>query len=196
MSEFLSLLPQVVVLNGSLGGNTGNTQQLLNALYQELEGRAQISEVILKEMTSFEALFSLINQSHAFIFATGTYWDSWGSPMQRFLEAATESEGTSLWLGKPAATLVTMHSVGGKGILSRLQGVQSTFGLLVPPMCGMTYSLANHLALQHPSTSADFWSKDDLNVIASNLLSALTDRPVWKTWTVDREDPHRKWFIS
>ena len=135
---------------------------------------------------------SLLERARGFIFATGTYWDSWGSPLQRFFEESTSLEGGAVWLGKPAATLVTMHSVGGKGVLSRLQGVLSTLGVLIPPMSGLAYSQANHLALQSGG-DADFWRVEDLEVVAHNLLAALKLREGWRSWPVE-SDFQSRWF--
>ena len=41
----------------------------------------------------------VLAEADGFVFATGTYWDSWGSPLQKFLEETTAFEGTSVWLG-------------------------------------------------------------------------------------------------
>ena len=91
-----------------------------------------------------------------------------------------------------------MHSVGGKGVLSRLQGVLSTLGCLIPPMSGMVYSLATHLAIRHapPDASApyaDFWQVDDFDTIAHNLLEAVSGGAGWRAWRVDGGDAGRHW---
>jgi hypothetical protein len=111
----------------------------------------------------------------------------------------TELEGSNTWLGKPAAILITMHSVGGKEILSRLQGVLSTLGLVIPPMSGMVLSLANQLAAETPNEFADdFWQTPDLEILSHNLLEGMKARrghpPQWKAWNVDRKDPSRLWL--
>jgi chromate reductase len=131
-----------------------------------------------------EELLRLLHESAGFVFATGTYWDSWGSPMQRFLERATRFEGGPVWLGKPAAVVVTMHSADGKGVLSRLQGVLCTLGCQIPPMSGMVYSLATHLAIRRadaePSVPyADFWQIDDFDTLCHNLLRARRPARAW-----------------
>jgi chromate reductase len=176
-------MPTILVLDGSLGAPDGNTSRLAKHLAAHLEPEAELRYYALRNSPpSVDALA----KADAFVFATGTYWDSWGSPLQQFLEEATELEGGSVWLGKPTATLVTMHSVGGKEVLSRLQGVLSTLGLLIPPMSGMTYSLANHLALRQGGDQ-DFWRVEDLEVVAHNLLRALGKREGWRAWPVESE---------
>lgn len=197
-------MKKITILNGSLGGQNGNTAAVLKLLVSELAPFSEINSIHLSEtdLTQKKALEKLLSESDAFVFATGTYWDSWGSPMQRFFEEATEFETGPVWLGKSAATLVTMHSVGGKAILSRLQGVLSTLGLLIPPMSGMVYSLAGHLALQSHATEfhSDIWQLSDLKVIAENLLTAVNlslqngEETTWRTWPTDTQDPHRPWF--
>lgn len=188
--------PQITVIHGGLGGAEGNTSAIARPLVTYLQGKVDVREVHLVSWSDPQSLKQLLSSSDGFVFTTGTYWDSWGSPLQKFLEDFTEFEATDLWQGKPACVLVTMHSVGGKEVLSRLQGVLSTLGALIPPMSGMTYSLANHLALQTPKSDfhADLWQQGDLQVIGHNLLRALGVEANWKTWPVDDSDPFRRWF--
>jgi NAD(P)H-dependent FMN reductase len=196
--------PRITVINASLGGRTGNTGGVLAHLEKYLEPHANLHRLVLRDEPNPEASGHLLRQleeADAFVIATGTYWDSWGSLLQRFLEEATESEGTSLWLGKPVAALVTMHAVGGKQVLSTLQGVLGTMGCLLPPMSGMVYSLSNHLALQARGKDGktsdfaeDLWQLRDLEVIGHNLLEAVRGRHEWKSWPVDAGDARRRWF--
>jgi hypothetical protein len=114
--------------------------------------------------------------------------------MQYFLEAATEFEASDIFMGKPAAVMITMHSVGGKGVLSRLQGVLNTLGMMIPPMSGIVYSLAGQLALETESTFVeDFWSLEDVDIIAHNLMTAVNLEVTYKPWPVDHKDPKRLW---
>jgi chromate reductase len=192
----------ITVINGSLGGAEGNTGAVLRPLLSCLRARAEVVEIHLAEdARSIGDLTPILAESRGFVFATGTYWDSWGSPLQAFFEQATGLEGSDVWLGKPAACVVTMHAVGGKGVLSRLQGVLSTLGLLVPPMSGMVYSLAMHLAARHAPPDAagflaDFWLLEDLDVVGHNLLEAVTGGRRWRGWRVDEGDPERRWMGS
>ena len=90
----------------------------------------------------------LLRQANGIVFVTGTYWDSWGSPLQKFLEDLTPWECSDVWLGKPAAVVVSMQEVGGKAVLSRLQGVLSSLGCIIPPCSGMVYSHVGQCALE------------------------------------------------
>lgn len=187
--------PCITIVNGSLGGSTGNSSALTEQLAKHLEPFAELPHLILAAKPDWARVKDLLSRSDGFVFTTGTYWDSWGSPLQEFFEKATEIEASDIWLGKPAAVLVTMHSVGGKEILSRLQGVLSTLGLLIPPMSGMAFSLATYLALQKDTRdfAADFWQPKDLEVIAHNLMQAIGRTNQWRSWEVDRADPMRLW---
>jgi chromate reductase len=189
---------RVVVLNGSLGGERGNTGAVLAALLTYLRPRCEVEVIQLAtDGRTATELSPNLHGADAFVFATGTYWDSWGSPLQRFFEQATDMEGTDVWLGKPAAVLVTMHSVGGKGILSRVQGVLSTLGLLVPPMSGLVYSLASHIAMHDAPSDpelTDFWQLHDCEIIAHNLLEAAIGGRNWRAWPIDRGAADRLWI--
>lgn len=143
-------------------------------------------------------------QSHdGFLFVTGTYWDSWGSPLQAFLEASTPLEGDACWFGKPCGVIVTMHSVGGKEISNRLQGVLNSFGLFIPPMSSMVFSLVGQAAQEslHAKNSDfidDVWSLEDLQVVATNLevASNYSAKSNFTAWPVDRADPKRIWLMD
>ena len=188
----------ILILNGSIGGESGNTHAVLQFLIACLSARCAVEIVHLAtDLRTAPEREALIAWADGFVFATGTYWDSWGSPMQRLLEESTYLESCEIWLGKPAAVVVTMHSVGGKGIVSRLQGVLSTMGLAIPPMTGFAYSLACHLAMCGNAADpelGDFWQLDDLPVIAHNLIEAATGGRAWKTWIVDKRPPSRRWM--
>ena len=152
-------------------------------------------------MTATLVLFGTSNlgtpETDGLVFGTGTYWDSWSHYLQRFLEEATATEGTATWLGKPTAVFVTGHSEGGKGILSRLQGVLATFGCLIPPMGVMVYSLANQQAIARGGEETeDLWSLADIDVVCRNLCEAmkLSKRATWESWPVDRAGFARLWI--
>lgn len=190
--------PRILLLNASLAGDTGNTAVLIARARRLLTRRADVTVVTLagaEAASDFETLRPMLAKADGFLFGTGTHWDSWSSVLQQFLEAATPAEGSSLWLGKPAACVVTEHSVGGKGVLSRLQGVLVTLGCTLPPMSGLVLSRAAVLAAQHePEAARDFWCVDDLRVVCHNLAEAAGGACRWKTWPVDREGFNDRWL--
>lgn len=189
----------ILIINGSLGGVGGNTSVLIAAACKSIAAQKAQYEIIHLEKAQGEAqndLESKLSWADGFLFTSGTYWDSWGSPMQKFLETSTAFEASDLFFKKPASVMITMHSVGGKEVLSRLQGVLNTMGLLIPPMSGLVYSLSSHLALQHSTSdfSEDFWSLEDIEIVIHNLMTAANKRHDYKCWPVDRKDPKRRWL--
>ena len=189
------MMKKILVLNGSPSGQKGNCAKLITLIQKSIKGKAKLTVVHLADCKSFGKLEVLIKNSDGFILTTGTYWDSWGSPLQWFLEQLTVLEATPALMGKPAATFVLMHSVGGKSVLSRLQGVLSTMGLFIPPMSGMVYSLVNHVALKSKTSHAkDLWQLSDMELILENLLVACEHPLPWKTWPVDTKNPRRLWL--
>lgn len=206
----VGLSPRVLLINGSAAGTHGNTAVVLEKIGEILYRRASVESLILVDETDFDFCERRIRAADAFVFATGTYWDSWGWPLQRFLERMTSIEASDAWLGKPAASLVTMHSVGGKGVLSRLQGVLNTLGLMIPPLSGWVYSAAAQGAIQRAdavsksrteaaddvaiSIADDLWRMSDLEVVAHNLLEAVAGTDRWKAWPVDRSQFGSRWI--
>lgn len=190
-------MKKILILNGSPSGDKGNCALWIKGMKKIFPKGTSLDVVTLAKSGYGTALKKKISNADAVIFVTGTYWDSWGSPLQKLLEQMTELEGTSTVMGKPAAVFVLMHSVGGKGILSRLQGVLSTMGFLIPPMSGMVYSLVSDIALKSSSSHAkDFWQKEDVELIVENLLKATELNVQWALWPVDKQDPRRKWLRS
>lgn len=189
-------MKKILILNGSLGSESGNTEFLIERLQKDLPNSEVIHlKNLLEKKISITDIKKSLEAASGFVFTSGTYWDSWGSPMQYFLEQATEFEASDIFMGKPAAVMITMHSVGGKGVLSRLQGVLNTLGMMIPPMSGIVYSLSGKLALETESTFAeDFWSLEDVEVIAHNLLTAVNNKNDYRPWPVDHKDPKRIWI--
>lgn len=188
-------MKKILILNGSPSGTKGNCSLWIRKI-KKFAGKGIAVEVIhLVDNSYDQELKKKIFEAAGFVFVTGTYWDSWGSPLQKFLEEWTELEASSAIFGKPCAVFVLMHSVGGKEVLSRLQGVLSTMGLMIPPMSGMVYSLASELALETSNSHVeDFWTMDDARLIFDNLKASIELKAGWKPWPVDRKNPRRRWM--
>jgi len=187
----------ILILNGSPSGSKGNCQKLIKVIQKSLSKNLKTKVIHLADVKKTPSLFKDIAKASGFIFVTGTYWDSWGSPLQNFLEEATDLEGTTAFIGKPSAVFVLNHSVGGKAVLSRLQGVLSTFGCLIPPMSGLVYSLVTALALKTSKSlkhKDDFWTLDDVDMILENFQLALSIKTKWKAWPVDRKNFRKNWL--
>jgi len=226
---------KILYINGSIHGANGQSGTLFKHLKMNWPGLSpqnwDLQQIILQEWfahphTSTEEMVLNLDQqlksAQAIIYATGTYWDSWGSPLQKFLEIVTSLEGSQAFLGKPAAVFVTMHSVGGKSVLSRLQGVLNTLGHLIPPQAGFVYSLSTHLLKEELAEGKasqklkdhadDLWSLNDLPTLIHNLTWAAqlqklngfhsddaqkfaqTFPQTFQSWPVDRKNFSLPWM--
>lgn len=184
----------VLIINGSIHGNKRNTGLLIRYI-QKSHPNVRFDVVELQRGPKAPSIIKKLNVADAVLFLTGTYWDSWGSPLQKFLEDFTDYELDKSFFGKPAGVITLMHSVGGKSVLSRLQGVLSSMGFLLPPLTGMAYSLAGALAQKTKSIHADdFWIKEDTETIIENLLLATDKKTEWKKWPIDRKNFKKKWI--
>lgn len=189
-------MTKVLIVNGSLGGYSGNTAELLAVAEKHMEGCSHVAHLDLSREPSFERIRCESSKADAFLFGTGTYWDSWGSHLQRFFEVTARSEGTDLWRGKPVGVIVTAHAVGAKGVLSRLQGVLNAYGMLIPPFSGMAYTWANDIALPHAPEhlASELWKPSDVAVVCHNLLEAAHGGKDWTCWTTSHGIAGDKWL--
>ena len=193
---------RLLIINGSYHGNEGQSGIISKHIIKNY-GHIwhEVSELVLKTQQNKEEWQKEVQTADAFIFITGTYWDSWGSPLQIFLEETTPWEAGPLWVGKVFGVVVTEHCTGGKGILSRLQGVLNTLGLFAPPLSSMVYSLSSQMAMEQSYESQevrkDFWSLSDLDIVLHNIhlaaRASLALREAWKIWPVDHESTHEIW---
>ncbi|HRF00409.1 MAG TPA: NAD(P)H-dependent oxidoreductase [Pirellulaceae bacterium] len=205
--------PRLLLINASLAGPRGNSAVVLERIARSLASRATLDTLVLAERSEPADWERAVRGADGFVIATGTYWDNWSSHLQQFLERLTSLEATDLWLGKPAAVLVSMHSVGGKEVVSRLQGILNTLGLQLPPLTGWAYSAASHFALDDSESDdseseaaapaddpirdgirADLWRIDDLEIVAHNLLQATIGGRDWRAWSVDRTAFGHRWI--
>ena len=189
-----SALPTLLVLNGALRGALGNTGWLCAEAARVLEGRATVRLLHLAEggfdMTELEAALA---EADAILLATGTYWHSWGSPLQRLIEVLTPLENTPLLFGKPVGALVTMDSVGGAELAGRLLSVFNQLGCAIPPCTTLVLSRVAVEALAAGAHRAedpndDTWQLADLQHVLDNLLAGPEGRPFapWPVRPFDR----------
>lgn len=189
---------KILIINGSANGQLGQSAAISHAIIDQLSNNIEFRHLVLRDQQEMSIWKDQLAWAEGFIFITGTYWDSWGSPLQFFLEQTTEWEVSKLWLGKPAGVIVTMHSVGGKAILSRLQGVLNTLGMIIPPLCGLVYSLNTHLIDKESDHYDDFWHLEEIPLIVNNVAKQIEInhqvKIEWQTWDVDRADVKRPWL--
>ena len=189
--------PRILLLNASLDGATGNTATALAHLAAHLEPQADLARVTLAAQPDLAKFWPLLDASDALVIGTDTHWDGWSSHLQTLLEAATPHEGTSHFLGKPAACVVTEHGVGGKAVLSRLQGVLVTLGCALPPMSGLVLSRSALLAAAlEPAAPASFGRPPPRPAAAPNRRPAppAAEDRAYTAWPLDRRDPHHRWL--
>ena len=175
---------KLLILEGGIHGRTRNCGKIVEVL-KELSPFTETNIVYLSEGMPLERDFV---EADAYLLLTGTYWDSCGSPMQKFIEDFTHLECDSRIMGKPVGVIVMCHTVGGKSVLSRLQGVMSCEGFMIPPLTGMV--LSKDAA---DSDSEDSWSLADMDTVLKNLELASHIKCGWKTWPVDRGDFEKIW---
>ena len=163
---------------------------------ENLASQAKVAYLELVKEPTMDRILSAVADADAFIFGTGTYWDSWGSPLQRFLEMTAHTEGQEFWVGKPAGAIVTAHAVGAKGVLSRLLGVLNVYGMLIPPFAGFAYTWANEVALPHASDHLhnELWTTADVDVLCHNLMEAIRGSTNWSQWPSNSGRYGEKWL--
>lgn len=185
----------VLILNGGLAGSAGNSQVVALHAAGLLARRDVEHEVfVLREHDSAAAERALARASRL-VFVTGTYWGGFSSLLQRLFEDLTPAEGTSLWLGKPAAMLVTAHQVGGQSVLFRLQGVASSLGCLIPPMSGVVISkVGEQLRERAPDLCTDVWGLADVAIALDNVLAAPDAIGQFTAWPVDHAHYTERWL--
>lgn len=174
----------LLIVEGGIHGREKNCGQIVHALV-ELSPFEATSVVYLSGMSILE---KVICNADAILFLTGVYWDDCGWPLQKFLSDFTHLECDSRIMGKPAGVIVLCHSVGGKSVLSRLQGVLSSQGFLIPPLSGMVLSRDSM-----DSKDADSWGLADMDIVLQNLYIACLLKLAWRKWPVQRVDYDKVW---
>lgn len=194
----------IAIINGSLGGRTGNTHNLIKKIRKtinKIDPDIKVKIIHLHPGFNWPHVRKIIRTSDGFVFCSGTYWQSWGSPMQQLFEKMTEIEGKKHLLGKPAGVVVTMHSVGGQEVASRIQGVLCSLGCVLPPFCAFAYSYADHVAHRSryhgKKLMDDVWHIEDTYALVSNIIEYVKGTYKWKVWDfldTDAFDPTSIWL--
>lgn len=176
---------KLLAINGSVRGDDGDGAEVLRAALA-FAGDVEADMVTLASYGgTVEAMVDRVCAADAFLLVTGTYWGSWGSPLQRFLEVLTPLEASAAFLGKPAACVVTMDSVGGSDVGARLLAALGTMGCTTAPFPLVVLSRTG-LAVQGRPGFDDVWQPKDLEVTVTNLLARAGERPAYAAWSVDR----------
>jgi chromate reductase len=177
----------VLLLNGSIRGDDGDTAVLLRRARAILSSHGDVvDELVLASCTDdLDDLRARVTAADAFVVGTGTYWSSWGSPLQRFLELATPWEASAAFVGKPVIALVTMDSVGGIDVAARLLSTLVLFGCCVPPFATVVVSRTGQAVEGAPGFD-DVWRLADVDVAVTNLRALADARARFSAWPVER----------
>lgn len=189
-------MKRVLIVNGSLGGPTGNTGELLALAEEALGTRVEVETLDLSRRPHIDRTLEAVSRADGLVFGTGTYWDSWSSHLQNFLEETAHTEGSDLWVGKPGAIFATAHAVGAKGIISRLMGVMNVYGLMFPPMVGLGITYVNQTAYPHSNDHLknELWTTADVDTVCHNLCEALDGTNQWRQWPTNSGRYGEKWL--
>jgi chromate reductase len=185
-------MTRIVVLDGSLRPSAGNTARALSLCTSSFDASTEVDRIAVAAYRgSVGEMASRLCAADGLLVGTGTYWGSWGSPLQQFLELMTPYEATEVFFGKPASVLVTMDSTAGSEVASRLAATLVCLGCWTPPFGWMALSRAGvALAERAPEAARDVWSHADLPVLAHNLVvAARIPRAAFQAWTVERATP-------
>lgn len=194
---------EILIINGSIRGKQGNSWLLAKKAENFLLNNSSASTSILnlsEPKPSIQEVYNLLVSSHGFLIITGTYWHSWGSPLQRFIEVVTTFENSPAFFGKPLACAVTMDSVGGAEVAARLHAVFAGLGCWSPPCATVALSRVGQEAIaasqgQPDNPNEDVWRIEDLETVLKNLVTATTiQNAAWVSWPhVTLKTPDGPW---
>lgn len=187
-------MPHIVILNGSLRGKLGNSWKLALLAQEKLATQPSTTSSVLhlsEPKPAIADVYNILDKADGFLVITGTYWNNWSSPLQRFIEVATTFENSPAFFGKPIACGITMDSVGGIEVAARLHGVFSGLGCWSPPCSSLVISrVGNNAVASSEDQNEDVWRIDDLDIVLKNLVAATQVKAGWTSW------PHSKLQIS
>ncbi|HVY26378.1 MAG TPA: NAD(P)H-dependent oxidoreductase [Polyangiaceae bacterium] len=186
----------VLILNAGLAGSDGNSQVVAERCAVVLRARGVAHELLVLRDAPPGDVPAAIERAERLVLVSGTYWGGFSSLLQQLFEELTPTEGSELWLGKPAAALVTAHQVGAQSVLFRLQGVLVTLGCLIPPMSGVVISkVGEALRARAPELCDDVWGLEDVATALHNLLAAPRAPEAFRAWPVDRQHYAERWLL-
>jgi flavodoxin len=177
---------KLLIIEGGIHGRTKNCGEIIKAI-TVLSPFEETEVVYLSEKMPLERDLCAAD---AYLLITGTYWDSCGSPMQKFIEDFTHLEADPRIAGKPVGVITLCHFVGGKSVLSRLQGVFSCMGFLIPPMSGV---VLERDSINSDCSDDDSWGLSDIDIVLKNIHVAATHPAPYVMWKVNRGDFEKLW---
>lgn len=188
----------ILILNGSLHGQSGNTARLIAPTMRFLKSEGFDVEVVhLVEVPNFADYEQLFIRAAGFVFMSGVYWAGVSSVMQRFIEFGTRWEGKSPFLGKSAVYVGSSQAVGGLETIFRMMGIAVMWGCQIPPMGFYMHLRTNQIVAASGVT--DPWTRDlsqppDLRVVIGNLAASVNRTGLYRPWRLDDTDPNQLWL--
>lgn len=184
----------ILLVNGSIRGATGNSGEIIkNAITRiKHEKNTNCSVLTLADpMSGIASIKERFREADGFLIVSGTYWNSWGSPLQRLIEVMSVFENTDVFFGKPVACVVSMDSVGGWEVASRLHAAFSGFGCWSPPCSTLVISRIGQEAVNRTMGSKDdpnedVWRLDDIKILLKNLIMAAGIHEKWVHWPYEK----------
>lgn len=184
---------KILIINGSIRGKLGNSGKIAKkaAEFISFQKETQCSVLTLADpMPSIKDVRGLLNDSDCFLIISGSYWNSCGSLLQRFIEVTTVYENTEVFFGKPVACAISMDSVGGVEVASHIHSVFSAFGCWSPPCSTLVISRVGQEAVKATSDleddpNEDVWRLDDIEIVLRNLIVSARIKGDWEHWPND-----------
>jgi hypothetical protein len=192
----LSLLGvSTLIINAGLAGTEGNSQIITLRCERVLRDAREAHATLVLRGATLEGATEAIRRAERLVFVSGTYWGGFSSLLQSLIEELTPTEGTELWLGKPAAVVVSAHQVGAQTVLWRLQGLLVTLGCLIPPMSGVVITrTGEELRRRAPELCDDVWGLDDVDTALANLRAAPRLCQAFRAWPIDHLHFSERWL--
>lgn len=181
---------KILILNASLRGNSGNSHSLAQKIKNDISNKADVEIYnLVQPKKTIQEVYSLLESADGFIVITGTYWNNVSSILQRFFEICTQFENTPAFLGKPVSVVVSMDSVGGIDVASKISEIFGGLGCWTPPHATVVLSRVGEDAARltknlEDDPNADVWVVEDILILIENMLIACqVDRSKWVTWS-------------
>jgi chromate reductase len=178
-----------LIINGSLRGNAGNSGAITRRAESFIKSQDALPCIVTlsEPMENIGKVKDLLLDHDGFLIVSGTYWNSWGSPLQRFIEVVTPLENTPVFFGKPVSCVVSMDSVGGIEVAARIHCVFSQFGCWTPPCSTLVLSRVGQEAVEatkgeEEDPNEDVWRLDDIEIVLRNLIASTRMDGQWEKW--------------
>lgn len=183
---------KILLINGSIRGDEGNSGKIIKRAATIINEGKNISAPVITLADPLDTISSIkkqLQQADAFFVVSGTYWNNWGTPLQRFIEIMSVFENTDVFFGKPVACAVTMDAAGGMEVAARLHSVFSGFGCWSPPCSTLVISRVGQQAVDASTgmkndPNKDVWRLEDLNIVLQNLIASTNLECKWKRWPI------------